>query len=512
MEGNWLETFAHGWTMRMGAACWQGGLAILAVWIICRVFKRMDPGLRQILWWVACLKFLVAALWTQPVQLSVGATKSAVLQGAIRGLATFQPGNLSGRSMPTPVSQSNLLIGILVVGWLLGFAAVATSAIRSGYEARKLVKDGIPIDDTPLGAELRGLAASLGLYAAPRLLASSKVSSPCVVWQLRPVVIVPVDLGESLTSEEQHMALAHELAHLRRGDLWLGFVPSIVFALFFFFPPVWLACREWATDREASCDIEAIETTGAKPNAYGQMLMKIAKGDHRRIIPGFGATRQFHTLKRRLNTMVSYTGARRRAWTSAVVPALAVLVLVPIALASGVEPNRIVGNPGFEEGTTSPDGWQGVQGSDDFVLSWDEHTSHSGKRCVSISRSQSVYWPIAQWSHEIPYDGKSRAIEFGAWIKAERVGKAVLDVQFFNGSGQWSHRWVAFVGEQEPGSGLATHDWAPYSGAVMIPAGTTRIVVALQDYGPGTVWMDDVFAQFDSNASGDAPSIWSQSK
>jgi hypothetical protein len=43
-------------------------------------------------------------------------------------------------------------------------------------------------------------------------------------------------VGHTLTPNESSMALAHELAHLRRGDLWLGWLPAIAQRLFFFHP------------------------------------------------------------------------------------------------------------------------------------------------------------------------------------------------------------------------------------------------------------------------------------
>ena len=69
------------------------------------------------------------------------------------------------------------------------------------------------------------------------------------------------------------MALAHELAHLRRGDLWLGWVPALAEALLFFHPLVRRAAREYALAREEACDAEALRLTGAEPGDYGQLLL-----------------------------------------------------------------------------------------------------------------------------------------------------------------------------------------------------------------------------------------------
>src|SRR5258708_40275555 len=100
-----------------------------------------------------------------------------------------------------------------------------------------------------------------------------------VVNPLRPTILLPLGLASSLTTEEVRMALTHELAHIRRGDLWLALVPAVSQALFFFFPLAWFACREWATARESACDAEAVILTGAPDAAYCRLLLKIVGED-----------------------------------------------------------------------------------------------------------------------------------------------------------------------------------------------------------------------------------------
>lgn len=42
----------------------------------------------------------------------------------------------------------------------------------------------------------------------------------------------------------------------------------------------------------------------------------------------------------------------------------------------------------------------------------------------------------------------------------------------------------------------ATYDWKQYQGAVAIPPGTKQILIAPQIYGPGTVWFDELKAEY----------------
>src|SRR5271166_5448343 len=50
------------WAAVMWRACWQGGLVVLAVWLICLVIPSMPARCRCWLWRLAIVKFLVVLL------------------------------------------------------------------------------------------------------------------------------------------------------------------------------------------------------------------------------------------------------------------------------------------------------------------------------------------------------------------------------------------------------------------------------------------------------------------
>jgi hypothetical protein len=74
--------------------------------------------------------------------------------------------------------------------------------------------------------------------------------------------------------------------------------------------------------------------------------------------------------------------------------------------------------------------------------------------------------------------------------------KAILDVQFIDRAGEWSHGWAVYIGAKESGDPPVTHAWKKYEGVVAIPDGTEKLVIAPQIYGPGDVWFDDVVVEY----------------
>ena len=487
---------AERWAELMWTACWQGALAVLLVWLLCRIGK-LSARVQSVLWTLACLKLLVSIVGLSPVRVELW---PPAVERDLSVLSPFAPESVltagpASSSVPTASwSWLTLLFALYVAGVIFTVGRV----LLAGMQARQLVRRAPDSGDSEVGGHVRRLAVRMGLSAAPRVVVSSEIDGPMVVGHLKPTLMLPADF-ESLSQDEQEMALAHELAHLRRKDLFAAVIPVLAHCLFFFFPPTWLACREWATTCEAACDEEALRATGALPSAYGNLLLKMAAKGHRPApVAAFGATSAFHSLKRRIGLVKERRSSRRGPLFAIPAVLLAALSVVPWSL-SAASPKVAAGplaNTGAEEGRYKPAAWSQGAVIPNVEYIWDNSVSRTGKRSLCIVKTEQRYFPIARWNQEVPYDGKARQLRFGAWIKAESAYKAVLDAEFYSERGEGRHQWAAYIGAKEFGDPPANHGWKWYSGVVDIPPGTKAVIVSLQCYGPGTVWMDDASVKF----------------
>ena len=115
---------------------------------------------------------------------------------------------------------------------------------------------------------------------------------------------------------------------------------------------------------------------------------------------------------------------------------------------------------------------------------------------LHLKKTAQRYFPIAQWSQEVKRQGKATRLKVVAFVKAQKMTKAILDVQFLDRSGEGSHQWAVYIGAKRSGDPPVTHDWKKYEGVVAIPDGTGELFIAAQIYGPGDVWFDDVPAEY----------------
>jgi hypothetical protein len=107
------------------------------------------------------------------------------------------------------------------------------------------------------------------------LLATDEISTPIAAGFLRPAVLVPSFLVEQLSETEIAGVLAHELAHLRRGDDWMNLAQRLVEAVAFFHPAVLYIGRRLRLEREMACDDWVVALTGT-PRPYARCLAKLA--------------------------------------------------------------------------------------------------------------------------------------------------------------------------------------------------------------------------------------------
>ena len=123
-------------------------------------------------------------------------------------------------------------------------------------------------------ASLGRAAACVGVTSPVELFESTVVDMPTLIGHRRPVILLPIPAFETLDTAEVESVLAHELAHVRRGDFVANGVQTIVETLFFFHPAVRWISRKLRDERELCCDDVAVQATGS-PVVYARALAQL---------------------------------------------------------------------------------------------------------------------------------------------------------------------------------------------------------------------------------------------
>jgi hypothetical protein len=164
---------------------------------------------------------------------------------------------------------------MVLAGWLTG-VFLLSSRLLSGWLGTLWLRGGRVALTGDLPQRIHLLARKLGLNPQDRVFSSARVQEAIVVGLWRPVVLVPLAWFTELPAEVLEAVIAHELAHIRRHDLWVTWLQRILESALFFHPAVWWVSRRIALEREMCCDELAVQATG-RPVSYARALEAIGQ-------------------------------------------------------------------------------------------------------------------------------------------------------------------------------------------------------------------------------------------
>jgi beta-lactamase regulating signal transducer with metallopeptidase domain len=286
-------------------------VAVLAVLVevICRTL-RPRPSICHLLWLAVLIKLMTPPVvsWPWAVSDAGGFERFAVLEfaAAPAGEPAAPNGHGLGRAAssappaaPQPFAIDLLSTGIFV--WLFG--AVCAAALQA-FRFRKLQR--ISRHGTPAPDWLDGLAGEMAQrldVRPPRVLLAEGLCSAVAFNAWRPKVLVSRELINVIPREDFAGILAHELAHLKRRDLWGGFLEFAAQCVWWWNPLLYVIRRRLHLYREMAADAWVLWALPDGRRHYAETLVRVVDLASRRpaAIAAFGmASGPAATFERRL--------------------------------------------------------------------------------------------------------------------------------------------------------------------------------------------------------------------
>ncbi|MFA6243179.1 MAG: M56 family metallopeptidase [Candidatus Hydrogenedentales bacterium] len=392
-----------------------------------------------------------------------------------------------------------------VTGLWLGVGALLAVRLflTLGFGLR-LLAQAQPLVNERIHGYLVAAMRLVGVTRTPITFTTDRVHCPAIwCWAIHPSVLLPSAMaGDAADPGRWKSVFSHELAHLKRRDHLAAIMAEVVCCVLWWHPLAWLCRQRLNALSDAACD-QWVVASGQPADVYAETLLGMIP--QARSLTALSMVSGKHGLKQRLTAILDVTprppGAGRRwVFTTTVIALFLVALTACMQTQSGSEsriaPSNLLTNASMEDGASAPDSWSQNQSVDGVEYLWDRSAAKSGKASLCLKKTSQRFFPIAEWTQTIgaiQVDGNRELhLKLSAWIKAENVSKATLDVHYTDASGEWKHQWAAYIGAKEDGNPPANHDWQQYSGNVDVPPGAMDITVGLQIYGPGTVWFDDM--------------------
>ena len=103
--------------------------------------------------------------------------------------------------------------------------------------------------------------------------ASRGVAGPAVMGAFWPRLVTPHDFAQRFTPRQRALILAHERAHIARGDVQAAVLITACRTLFWFNPLAYVAAKLARLDQELACDAEVLARDPAARRDYAEALL-----------------------------------------------------------------------------------------------------------------------------------------------------------------------------------------------------------------------------------------------
>ena len=272
----------------------------LAVLLVRQLLKRwLSPALKYALWFIVLLRLVVpvtlesgfhlfrlpesqlAAVTTQQ-QTPMAQDQPAEATPLADGAAAL-PAAADTQDAVLPVSDTAVEAPLtfrqwLLIAWAAGFALVAAAHLALSLQLnRRIRKFGCPpgAKTQALYLEVKG---SMRIRANVPIVLMADIKSPALTVQFRPKLLLPDRLIYAADREHMAFAMAHELMHYRRRDYLVCVLISLLRAVYWFNPVLWVMPRVMRLDMESACDAMVVKSMSKEQKlSYVNLLLALAE-------------------------------------------------------------------------------------------------------------------------------------------------------------------------------------------------------------------------------------------
>jgi len=223
------------------------------------------------------------------------------------------------------------IVKILPLLWLIGAMVLGVYVCACNFRLWWLVTRERPLTDQKILDLLEDCKAEMGIRNILGIVTTDKVKSAALFGFIRPRLLLPHGMIETLSQQELRYVLLHELAHLKRHDIYAGWLMSLLQILHWFNPLVWLAFYRMRSDRELACDALVLaRTQSEEPKSYGRIIVNLVERFSRpQRLPGMAGILETKAQLKRRVTMIAKFKKNSYQWSP-----LSVILIIILACIS----------------------------------------------------------------------------------------------------------------------------------------------------------------------------------
>jgi bla regulator protein blaR1 len=238
-------------------------LLMVAVLMVRRtVAENFGPGVAYALWLIPAARVLMPTLEGPAV---------ATLESNFAVHDTVRDAVLTGISAPQSVAATTSHMAALPS---VDYVALGVTLWLGGAVLLFIVQ---MIRYATMRDDLLSEATDIAYVDGIRIVASDQVAGPLAFGLFKRTIAVPVNFFKTFSPAERELALAHEMAHHKSGDLFANLAAYTVLCLLWFNPIAWMSWSAFRFDQEAACDARVLAgKDSSQREIYGRALARTA--------------------------------------------------------------------------------------------------------------------------------------------------------------------------------------------------------------------------------------------
>lgn len=160
---------------------------------------------------------------------------------------------------------------------------------------------------------------------------TNEINSPSLCGIIKPKILIPLNVVSSVNEKEMKYIIMHELCHYKRKDILVTWITSIIKAIHWFNPIIYLGFNIMRSDCEAACDEMVLTNLGKEENLkYGNTIINVLQLIHsKNSIPG---TTSMITDKKRLKDRIKNIAENKKFGFRTIIAGIVVIVILAISL------------------------------------------------------------------------------------------------------------------------------------------------------------------------------------
>ena len=288
--------------------------------------EKLSPVLHYAVWSLFLLRLILPVTFQSPVQLfslpvaqaSVSVPADLQESGNTNTLAAMQtneavtgsqPGALEPTTQFAPTQAGIFAVGknqapslpaVLLIVWLTGASIGIGYIVLLYIRLQKRIIQNAVKPAKQLRILYQEVKKELGIRAKVPLVCQYGLTSPGILFPA--CVLMPMETLAAMQDEQVKNTLRHELIHYKRGDHVVSVLLSLLNAVYWFNPIVWIAVRQIRADMETVCDSFVVRNMSAKQKGdYANLILDLfSRSKYRQVVLGMAYGKSKSVIEKRI--------------------------------------------------------------------------------------------------------------------------------------------------------------------------------------------------------------------